>query len=71
MGTHLIENWRTVKPGMSDWPGNDRKITSHSNFKLRFSGKPLDIVRGFLFQFGAILRSLVKGGNHLVENWPS
>ena len=39
---------------MSDWPGNDRKMTSHSNFKLRFSERPLDEVRGFLFQFVVI-----------------
>ena len=32
---------------MSDWPGNDRKMTSHSNFKLRFSESYLDLVRGF------------------------
>ena len=54
MGTHLIENWRAVKQGMSDWPGNDKKITSHSNFRLRFPERPLDIVRGLLPQFGAI-----------------
>ena len=41
-----------VKLGMSVWPENDRKMTSHSNFKLRFSEKPLDVVRRFLFQFG-------------------
>ena len=39
---------------MSDWPGNDTKMTSHRNFKLRFSESSLDLVRGFLFQFGAI-----------------
>ena len=39
---------------MSDWPGNDRKMTSQSKFKLRFSMKSLDLVRGFLFQFGVI-----------------
>ena len=39
---------------MSDWPWNDGKMTSHSNFKLRFSEKILDMVRGFnnnLMQF--------------------
>ena len=34
---------------MSDWPGNDRKMKSHStsHFKLRFFEKPLDLVRDF------------------------
>ena len=40
--------------GMSDWPGNDGKRTSHNNFKLRFSEMSLDRVGGFLFQFGVI-----------------
>ena len=39
---------------MSDWPGNDGEMTSLSNFKLRFSKRPLDLVRDFLFQFGLI-----------------
>ena len=39
---------------MSDWPGNDGKMMSHSNFKLTFSKIPLDLVRGFLVQFGLI-----------------
>ena len=43
-----------VKEGMSDWKGNDEKITSHSNFKLKFSKKPLDLTADFLFQFGLI-----------------
>ena len=38
-----------VKQGMSDWLGNGREITSHSNFKLRLSEKPLDVIRDFLF----------------------
>ena len=32
---------------MSHWPENDRKMTSHGNLKLRFSKRPLDLVRGF------------------------
>ena len=32
---------------MSDWPGNDRKMMSHRNFKLRFSKRLLVAVRGF------------------------
>ena len=36
------------------WPGTDGKMTSHSNFKVRFSESSLDLVTGLLFQFGAI-----------------
>ena len=43
-----------VKQGMSDWPANDGKMTSHNNFELRFSEKFFDQGRGFLFQFGLI-----------------
>ena len=32
---------------MSDWPGNDKEMTSHSNFKLRFFERSLDLVRDF------------------------
>ena len=39
---------------MPNWPGDNKKITSHSNFKLRFSKKLLDLVRGLLFEFGVI-----------------
>ena len=39
---------------MSDWLVNDGKIASRSNFQLRFSERPLDLVRGFLFQLGMI-----------------
>ena len=28
-----------VKQEMSDWPGNDEKMTSYSNFKVKFSEK--------------------------------
>ena len=38
-----------VKQGMSDWLGNGREMTSHRNFKLRLYEKPLDVIRGFLF----------------------
>ena len=34
-----------VKQGMSDWPGNDRKMTSRSKFKQEFSASYLDLVR--------------------------
>ena len=37
---------------MSDWPVSDRKMASHSNFKLRFCKRSLDLVWAFLFQFG-------------------
>ena len=40
--------------GMSDWPGNDGKRTSHNSIKLRFSERSLDPVGDFLFQFGVI-----------------
>ena len=36
-----------VKQVMSDMPGNEIKMTSQSNFKLGFSERPLDAVRGF------------------------
>ena len=39
---------------MPNWPGKNGKMTSHSNFKLRFSKKPLDLVGGFSFEFGVI-----------------
>ena len=42
-----------VEQETSDSPGNDGKMTSHSNFRLRFSKKPLNLVKG-LFQFGVI-----------------
>ena len=40
---------------MSGWPGKDGKMTSHSNFNLRFSESSLNLVRGLLFQFGVFL----------------
>ena len=40
--------------GMSEWWSNDRKMTSHRNFKVRFSERPFDLVRGFLFEFAVI-----------------
>ena len=36
-----------VKQEMSDLPGNDRKMTSHRNFKLNISKRSLDLVRAF------------------------
>ena len=39
---------------MSGWSSNDGKMTSLKIFKLRFSKSSLDLVRGFLFQFGVI-----------------
>ena len=32
-----------VKPGMSDWPGNDGKMTSHSKMKLSASKRSLGV----------------------------
>ena len=43
-----------VKQGMPDWQGNDGKMTSHSNFKIRFSERSLDLVRGFYYEFDVI-----------------
>ena len=43
-----------LKEETSHWPGDDGKIMAHSNFKLRFSERSLDIVKSFLFQFGVI-----------------
>ena len=36
-----------LKQGILDWPGNNGKSTSHSNFKLTFSESSLDLVKGF------------------------
>ena len=33
---------------MSDWPGKDGKLASHSNFKLSSSERPLDIASGYI-----------------------
>ena len=43
-----------VKQGVSDGPCNNGKMMSHSNLKGKLPEEPLDAVRGFLFQFGAI-----------------
>ena len=50
-------DWRLdiVKQEMSDWPGNNEKMTLHRNFKLRFSERPLDLVIDCLFKLDAIL----------------
>ena len=51
MGTPLIENSTFLrKECQVSWV-----MASHSHFKLRFSKKSLDRIRGFLFQFGLIL----------------
>ena len=49
------------KQTISDLPDNDRKMTSYSNFKLRFSERSLDVIRGFLFQFGVIWKVWLPG----------
>ena len=56
---------------MSHWPGNEGKMASHSNFKLKFSKNNLDLVRVFFVSVGFDLRSLVTRVNNLVENWSS
>ena len=43
-----------VKQGLLDWPGNDGKTTSHSNFNLRFSERLYVVVRSVLFQFDVV-----------------
>ena len=43
-----------VKQGMSHGPSNDGEMMSHINFKLTFSKRALDLVRGFLLKFGVI-----------------
>ena len=43
-----------VKQSLLDCPGNDEKMTSDSNFNLKFSKRLLVVVRSFLFQFGVI-----------------
>ena len=40
---------------VSDSPGNSRKMTLRSNFKTKFSERPLDVLRGFFLHFGVIL----------------
>ena len=44
-----------LKQELSDLPGNSRKMTLRSNFKIKFSERPLDVLRRFFLQFGVIL----------------
>ena len=44
-----------VKQKISDWPGSNGKMMSHSSSKLTFFEIRLDVVRVFLSQFGVIL----------------
>ena len=43
-----------VKQRLLDCLDNDEKMSSHSNFNLRFSERLLVVVRSFLFQFGVV-----------------
>ena len=43
-----------VKQKMLNWLGNNGKMPWHTNFKITFSKRFLDLVRTFLFQFGVI-----------------
>ena len=52
---------------MSDWPGNDGKMTSYSNSKLKFFERSCKLVRGFYFEFCCDLRSLASMGTHLFK----
>ena len=50
LGFHgYSSNWKLaiVKQVMSDWPGNDRKMTLHSHFKIRNFKNFLNVTRGF------------------------
>ena len=58
-----------VKQGMSDWPGNEENMTSHSNFKERFSRKFLYLVRGFFVLIWFNWGSLASMGSPLIKNW--
>ena len=49
-----VKNGHYKARNMSDSPSNDRKMMSHSNFKLRFPETYLDLVRGFQFEFDLI-----------------
>ena len=46
---------------MTDWPNNDGKMTSHSNFKLGFYNGLSNTDRGFLSQFGVIWEVWLPG----------
>ena len=58
-----------VKQGMTDWPGNDAKITSDSSLKLGFSNSSQDLVIEVLVSILCDLRSLSARVTHLIENW--
>ena len=38
-----------AKQGILDWPGNDERMMSHSNFKVIFSERLLVVVIGLWF----------------------
>ena len=54
MGTHQIENWTLQSKECQTGQAATGKMWSHINFKLGFSKKALDLVKGFLFQFSVI-----------------
>ena len=41
----------TTSNGMLYCPGNERKMTSNSNFKVYFSERPLNVAKTILFEF--------------------
>ena len=43
---------------MSDWPDNDGKMTSHSNFKLTFFKRSLDLLRGVFKHMTAVSKNV-------------
>ena len=50
----ISEKMVIVKQGMSDWLGSDGKMTSRNNFKLGFSKRSFDLIKGFYFKFDVI-----------------
>ena len=56
-------DWKLVivKREISHWQGNGRKMTSHSNFKLKFFKRFWDVITGFMFQVGVIWEAWFPG----------
>ena len=54
---------------MSDWPDNERNMTTRSNFKETFSERSLHLVRGFFVSSWFNLESFASMGTPLIKNW--
>ena len=50
---------------MSSWQGNDRQMAPNSDFKLKFSERPLRVAGVFLFQFGVVWEVWLPGVTYL------